>query len=443
SLAGSGFVSFALSGGGELRVGGNNIDTTYGGSLFPVEGGDGGLTKLGSGILTLTGSGTYTEGTTISAGALHIGNGGTTGSIIGNVVNNASLVFDRSDDVTFGGAISGTGSVTKQGTNTLTLTGYNTYSGGTIVNGGHLRISEDSCLGAWAGAVTLNDATLMNNDSTIALHALRDIVLGADWGAIRASWTNKDITVNGRITGSGELRISNDSSAVVLANPTNNYTGDTVIGDSASGGAATKAQLRLGAHNVIPEAGALVFRGGSGVTGYLDMNGFNETIGGLRTDSGSADIVNYSPTASTLTVGSGDAAGSFGGRIRSNISLVKIGSGTLTLTGASDYTQGTTISGGALQIGNGAATGSILGDVTDNASLIFNRSDDLTFGGAISGTGSVTKLGANTLTLTGTNTYTGGTTISGGTLLASNSSGSATGSGTVTVNSSGTIGGTG
>jgi len=382
-----------------------------------------GIAKTGSGTLALTGANTYTGGTTISAGSLQIGSGGTTGSILGNVTSNASLIFNRSDDVTFSGTIGGTGSVTKDGSGALTLTASNnSYSGGTIVNGGHVRVNEDSCLGLRSGDVTLNNATLMNNDSAVTLHADRDIVLGGDWGAIRAGWRFRDITVNSRITGSGELRISNDTSAVVLTNQTNNYTGDTVIGDSASGGAAARAELRLGAHNVIPEAGALVFRGGSGVTGYLDMNGFNETIGGLRTDSGSADIVNFSPTVSTLTVGSGDAAGSFGGRIRSNISLVKIGSGTLTLTGASDYTQGTTVSGGALQIGNGGATGLIGGGVTNNASLIFNRSDDLTFAGAIDGTGSVTKDGAGTLTLTGANTYTGGTIIAEGTLLVTDSS---------------------
>ena len=73
--------------------------------------GTGSLTQLGGGTLTLTGANTYTGGTTISAGTLQIGNGGTTGSIVGNLTDNTALAFDRSDAVTFGGVISGSGSL--------------------------------------------------------------------------------------------------------------------------------------------------------------------------------------------------------------------------------------------------------------------------------------------------------------------------------------------
>ena len=68
--------------------------------------------QAGTGTLTLTGANTYTGGTTITAGTLQLGNGGTTGSITGNVVNNGALVFNRSDTLTFAGVISGTGALT-------------------------------------------------------------------------------------------------------------------------------------------------------------------------------------------------------------------------------------------------------------------------------------------------------------------------------------------
>jgi len=124
-------------------------------------------------------------------------------------------------------------------------------------------------------------------------------------------------------------------------------------------------------------------------------------------------------------------------------SVTKLGAGTLTLTNDNTYSDGTTISGGTLQIGDGGTTGSIIGDVIDNASLIFNRSDDVTFAGAISGTGSVTKLGAGTLTLTGSNIYSGITTVTNGNLMVMNTAGSATGSGSVYIGNGDTLGGTG
>ena len=80
--------------------------------------GTGSVTKSGTGTTTLTGTNTYTGGTTISAGTLQVGAGGTTGSIVGNVLNNGVLAFNRSDATTFDGVISGTGSLTKSGAGT-------------------------------------------------------------------------------------------------------------------------------------------------------------------------------------------------------------------------------------------------------------------------------------------------------------------------------------
>ena len=119
------------------------------------------MTKLGAGTLTLTGDNSYTGITTISAGTLIIGSGGTTGSVVGNIVDNAALTFNRSDALTYGGSISGTGTLTKQGAGTLTLTGANTYSGATTISAGTLAVD-----GSVAGAVTVQaGATLAGNGS--------------------------------------------------------------------------------------------------------------------------------------------------------------------------------------------------------------------------------------------------------------------------------------
>src|SRR5262249_50223456 len=71
---------------------------------------------------------------------LQIGAGATTGSIVGNVANNGLLAFNRSDTVTFGGVISGTGSLVKRGAGTLMLPGKNTYTGTTTIDAGSLIV---------------------------------------------------------------------------------------------------------------------------------------------------------------------------------------------------------------------------------------------------------------------------------------------------------------
>ena len=86
--------------------------------------------------------------TTISAGTLQIGQGGTTGTLgTGNVINNAVLAFNRSDSITYGGAISGTGVLQQNGNGTTILTGTSTYTGGTTIAAGTLQIGNGGTIG--------------------------------------------------------------------------------------------------------------------------------------------------------------------------------------------------------------------------------------------------------------------------------------------------------
>ena len=87
----------------------------------------------GTGLSILTGANTYTGGTTVLQGTLQIGDGGTSGSIVGDVTDDGNLAFKRSDAVLFTGTVSGSGSLSQIGSGTLTLSGNNYYSGATTI----------------------------------------------------------------------------------------------------------------------------------------------------------------------------------------------------------------------------------------------------------------------------------------------------------------------
>lgn len=121
--------------------------------------GSGKLTKLGKGVLTLTADSKATGGTTIDGGVLQLGNGGTAGTIIGNVEDNSALAINRSNTLTLSGDISGKGEVQQNGSGTSVLAGDNHYSGITRVVNGILRaggtqtLSENSVHTVYKGAL--------------------------------------------------------------------------------------------------------------------------------------------------------------------------------------------------------------------------------------------------------------------------------------------------
>jgi autotransporter-associated beta strand protein len=132
-----------LSGtGGTIALGAGQLTTNSAATsmLSSSISGGGSLTKSGSGTLTLAATNTYTGGTIISAGTLRIGTG-TSGAVAGNIANSASLVFGRSDDITFAGIISGNGAVSQIGPGVLTLLAANPYTGATMVASGRLNVT--------------------------------------------------------------------------------------------------------------------------------------------------------------------------------------------------------------------------------------------------------------------------------------------------------------
>ncbi|WP_102301463.1 autotransporter outer membrane beta-barrel domain-containing protein [Dyella sp. AD56] len=209
SLAGAGAVTFEA---GTLNTGGLGTSTSFSG----VASGSGALVKTGAGTMTLTGTNTYTGGTVIANGALQLGDGGTTGSITGNVQNGGTLIFDRSDTVTFNNLISDwtnttpdpSGSVQQNGTGTTILTATNSYSGTTQVNAGTLIVGSapnSTAALAGGGAVTVasgatfggygNTAGDVNNSGTIAVADALSLFQGGSKGSftIGGTLTNNNL----------------------------------------------------------------------------------------------------------------------------------------------------------------------------------------------------------------------------------------------------------
>ena len=141
-------------------------------TVAAVISGTGGITKTGTvnSPMIITSANTYTGTTTISAGLLQLGNGGTTGSLApsSSITNNATLVFNRNNTVTqgvdFSTVISGSGTLTQAGTGTLILSGSNPYTGTTAVNGGTLLVNGTN---SGTGAVTVASTATLGGTGTI------------------------------------------------------------------------------------------------------------------------------------------------------------------------------------------------------------------------------------------------------------------------------------
>jgi autotransporter-associated beta strand protein len=187
---------------------GSNASVGYTAVIENVLTGSTGLEKNGAGTLVLTGNNTYSAGTAINGGTLQLGNGGASGSIVGDVTNNGVFAFDRSDALTFAGVVSGTGSLTQTGAGTLTLTGTHTYSGGTTINGGStLALTDAGSIAGSSGVVAKGtfDISGLTSGSTIqSLSGTGAVTLGAQ----TLTLSNASGQFGGVISGSGALTIS-------------------------------------------------------------------------------------------------------------------------------------------------------------------------------------------------------------------------------------------
>jgi autotransporter-associated beta strand protein len=342
-----------------------------------VIGGTGSFTQKGVGAVTLAVDNTYSGGTTIDSGAtLQIGNGGLFGSVVGNIVTNGTLTFNRGDGGTFANNISGSGGIFKALNTgaTATLTGNNTFDGPVEITNGSLVAGSNTALGSTVGETTISASggrLELANGVTITGETINVFGSGALFNGSLMAQANATATWAGPVVlastdarlgaaAGGTLIVSGSISdgvgtALNIGAGTGGSATVRISGSTKTYGGATnivRGTLQLGASNVLPAGTTLdVDNANAAENSIFDLNGF--TPGGAalpRTSAGGGAgagiVTNTSGTPSTLTLTQA-APTTYSGRITGNLALVHNGAGTLTLSGTQvDHLRNTTVNGG-------------------------------------------------------------------------------------------------
>ncbi len=340
--------------------------------------------------------------------------------------NNKLVMGDSTSDVqSWGGA-------TTVSTNSAVLTVKSTATigavtlrggGGTMAVGGSVSGSTLNMGGTGGhGVLQLADGTSGGSATftDLTISGAGNKIVGAAGGAGTFTFNlaagtrtfDSNLALGGVAANENNLNLVKSGAGTLVLSAANTFTGTTRL---TAGGIVINHQNALqGSTLTLTNAGTLVFSNAAG-TAF--------TVGGLAASAAGTgyDIVltNSAGTAIALTAGGNNQSTTYAGVLSGGGSLVKSGTGTLTLSGANSYLGGTLVSGGTLA----GSTASLQGVITNNGSVAFAQSTNGTFGSVISGSGSVVKTGVGTLTLSVTNSYIGVTDIAQGTLQLNSSGG--------------------
>ncbi|WP_095152342.1 autotransporter-associated beta strand repeat-containing protein [Pseudomonas sp. Irchel s3b5] len=442
------------AGGSVGAIGVSNAATTL--TISGTAVGDDGFRKDGPGTLVLSGTNTYSGGTTVAAGTLRAGstqafgtsnNGlsvasGATADLngfnisvgalqgLGNV-NLGSATLTSLLSGTFGGVISGSGGFT-QGGGTQTMSGCNnTYTGATAMNNGGISVDclanggQASGIGASTSAasnVLFNSGTLNYTGGNVSID--RGLTMQSGFGVLNVTNAATTLGISGAVGGAGTLYKRGPGTLVLSGN--NTYTGGTVVDQTGI--------LRAGSATAFGN-GYLSMGNVAGAT--LDANGFNQSFTWLQGGGTTGGNINLGGQTLTISQGNNTAGVAYAGNIIGAGNLVKSGAQVQRMTGCNNsYTGTTTINGGTLAVDCLADGGSNSGTGASSAAasnLLINNGATLSYSGAgqssdrlftlgtgggsldSSGTGALnlTNVGAialtgtgvaRTLTLNGTNT---------------------------------------
>ena len=379
-----------------------------------------------------------------------------------NPVYNGDLTIHGSGDFSFNAVVSGSINLTKTGSGTLLLSANNTYTGQTNINAGIISITDNNSLGSTDGATIVADGASLSisNDITSAENITISGTGISSNGAIRN--TADDNTLTGLITLAANSEIQIDSGSSLTLNPT---TGSAVTGTynltiESVGTSTISDPIAISTGNITKTgAGTLTLSGTNTFTGDLTISAGTVTVSGTLHDdvdvinSGTYDVDSTDTINSLrgsgavelntgITLTTGDAGSdTISGIISGAGNLTKVGAGTLTLSTNNTFTGDLTISAGTVTVSGtlhddvdvinsgtyNVNTTDTINSLSGSGRVALGFNQTLTTGdagnyeisGVISATGSLTKVGSGTLTLSNTNTFTGDLTISAGTVTVS------------------------
>jgi filamentous hemagglutinin family protein len=319
SIAGAGTIDL---GSFTLRDGVNGTNTTFSGVIQ----GTGNLTKVGSGITTLTGTSTYTGSTTVSAGTLQLGSGSTTGALAQSapvtVAFGGTFAVNRSDDLTLFNPLSGAGTLRKMGSNTLTLNNSVSITGGATIDAGTLVLQNDvpAASGTFTGLGRLivkptntSFTSAFNGNGWIFDSTLTGLTLGKS-GNNANIYVDRGISINGPVSlYGGALYVDGGIATTSSGNIALTGSGDvTVRGNiqtagslSATTGSSRKFVMGLDflsgvGRTISAGSGVIINAGTSYLTGNVSTN--NAAIG----INGNVQVADFSGNGITLTSGGGN-----------------------------------------------------------------------------------------------------------------------------------------
>ena len=471
ALAGNGVVTNeSASASAVLSVGASGGSGAFSGSIKDGTNETAGLTKLGSGTETLSGSANnYTGPTTISAGTLQAGAADAL-SANSNLTDNASLDLDGFSQSI--GTLSGNGIVTSSASGSITLTlgsngGTGTFSG-TIKNGSAAAVAITKSGG---GVETFNSTTNVYTGSTTVSAGTLEIGDGTNFGSTGSSpisiaanadlefdspaqSTASALTFANGISGGSLSTVSLIQGAVLFTGSNSSFNGASRYqrrqfqarsrhrpGRSASIAITTGGQLDFGTISTLTVNSPIAIS----TTGYIDNSGVLGPLGAIRF-AGAGDILagTLTVTGTAMVSAYSGASGTIQGNVGGSGTL-EVGSGLSTesiLLLGNDAVNTTINAETTLQVGNNGTAGNLTaGADVDNGNLLFERIGTVSLGVGITGSGTLTQAGTGTLVLPSTNTYGYGgvTTVSSGVLQVDGSIADSS----VNVSGSGQLTGTG